>query len=166
MKNSPGVDLNLPSKTEVLLYIPLTPMQKFWYMRLLTRADQGLLEELFQGAQQKEAVALGKEAQERGLWQEKGIGELEALEENKAHGGEAAIEWAESKEIMRQALEHERQDTKKSTAWKKLMNLLMQLRKVCLDFMASLNAEVMNSAQYAIRSTVPAGWKKRGLKSD
>ena len=64
MKNSPGVDLNLPPKTEVLLYVPLTPMQRFWYMRLLTRADKGLLEELFQGAQQKEAVALKKEAQE------------------------------------------------------------------------------------------------------
>lgn len=64
MKNSPGVDLNLPPKTEVLLYIPLTPMQRFWYMRLLTRADKGLLEELFQGAQQKEAVALEREAQE------------------------------------------------------------------------------------------------------
>ena len=64
MKNSPGVDLNLPPKTEVLLYVPLTPMQRFWYMRLLTRADKGLLEELFQGAQQKEAVALEREAQE------------------------------------------------------------------------------------------------------
>ena len=49
MKNSIGVDLNLPPKTEVLLYIPLTPMQRFWYLRLLTRADKGLLEELFHG---------------------------------------------------------------------------------------------------------------------
>lgn len=129
MKNSPGVDLNLPPKTEVLLYVPLTPMQRFWYMRLLTRADKGLLEDLFHGAQQKEAVALRQESQEDGILQGKGIEELEALE-NKAYGGEAAAEWAESKEIMRQALEHERQDENKSTAWKKLMNLLMQLRKV------------------------------------
>ena len=129
MKNSPGVDLNLPPKTEVLLYIPLTPMQRFWYMRLLTRADKGLLEDLFHGAQQKEAVALRQESQEGGILQEKGIEELEALE-NKADGGEATAEWAESKEIMRQALVHERQDENKSTAWKKLMNLLMQLRKV------------------------------------
>ena len=129
MKNSPGVDLNLPPKTEVLLYVPLTPMQRFWYMRLLTRADKGLLEDLFQGAQQKEAVALKQESQEGGILQQKGIEELEALE-NRAYEGNSAAEWAESKEIMRQALEHEQQDENKSTAWKKLMNLLMQLRKV------------------------------------
>ncbi len=129
MKNSPGVNLNLPPKTEVLLYVPLTPMQRFWYMRLLTRADKGLLEELFQGAHKKEAAALRQESQEGGVLQEKGIGELEALE-NKAYEGEAAAEWAESKQIMRQALEHEAQDENKSSAWKKLMNLLMQLRKV------------------------------------
>lgn len=132
MKNSPGVDLNLPPKTEVLLYVPLTPMQRFWYMRLLTRADRGLLEELFQGAQQKEALVLKQEAQEGGILQEKGTEELEALE-NKACGGETVPEWEESKDIMRKALEHERQEETKSTAWKKLMNLLMQLRKVCLS---------------------------------
>lgn len=99
-------------------------------MRLLTRADKGLLEDLFQGAKQKEAVALKQEAQEGGILQEKGIEELEALD-NEAREGETAIEWEESKEIMRQALEHEQQDENKSTAWKKLMNLLMQLRKVC-----------------------------------
>ena len=129
MKNSPGVELNLPPKTEVLLYVPLTPMQRFWYMRLLTRADKGLLEELFQGAQQKEAVALSQEAQDGSILQEKRVEELEALE-HKAFEGEAAAEWAESKEIMRQALEHEQHDENKSSAWKKLMNLLMQLRKV------------------------------------
>lgn len=135
MKHSPGVDLNLPPKTEVLLYVPLTPMQRFWYMRLLTRADKGLLEELFQGAKQKEAVALKQEAQEGGILQKKSIEELEALE-NKAYGGEAGAEWEESKEIMRQAVEHEQQDENRSSAWKKLMNLLMQLRKVCLSLPA------------------------------
>lgn len=129
MKHSQGVDLNLPPKTEVLLYVPLTPMQRFWYMRLLTRADKLLLEELFQGAQQKEAVALRQEAQEGGILQEKDIDELEALE-NKAYEGEGAAEWEESKEILRQSLVQEQQDENKSTAWKKLMNLLMQLRKV------------------------------------
>ena len=127
MKNSPGVDLNLPPKTEVLLFVPLTPMQRFWYMRLLTRADKVLLEDLFQGAQEKEGLALKQEAQEGGILQHKGIEELEALDNN----GEGGAEWAESKEIMRQALELEQRDEHKNTAWKKLMNLLMQLRKVC-----------------------------------
>lgn len=130
MKNSPGVDLNLPPKTEVLLYVPLTPMQRFWYMRLLTRADKGLLEELFQGAHQKEAAALKQEAKEGSILQEKGTEEVEALEST-AFGGEVAAEWQESKQIMLQALDHERQDETKNPSWKKLMNLLMQLRKVC-----------------------------------
>lgn len=134
MKNSAGVNLNLPPKTEVLLYVPLTPMQRFWYMRLLTRADQGLLEELFQGADKKEAIALQQEAQEADqeidILKNKTIEELEALDTTTL-GADASADWDESKEIMRQALEREQQDGKKSSAWKKLMNLLMQLRKCC-----------------------------------
>ena len=134
MKNSPGVDLNLPSKTEVLLYAPLTPMQRFWYTRLLTRADQGLLEDLFRGADQKEAVALRQEAQEveqeAAILKNKTIEKLEVLDTT-AVGADEVADWEESKEIMRQALEKEQKDEKTGTAWKKLMNLLMQLRKCC-----------------------------------
>lgn len=129
MKNSPGVDLNLPPKTDVLLFVPLTPMQRFWYTRLLTRADQGLLEELFQGAQQKESMALKQEAQTNTSWQNKDVEELEALEKGCGSAG-AGMEWEESKEIMRQAIEQEQQDESKKSAWRKLMNILMQLRKV------------------------------------
>lgn len=132
MKNSPGVDLNLPPKTDVLLYVPLTPMQRFWYTRLLTRADQGLLDELFQGAQDKEAKVLDEEKQEqvKELWQNKDIEELEALEKGTANCA-AAAEWQESKDILRQAIEAEQKDESKKSAWRKLMNLLMQLRKCC-----------------------------------
>lgn len=126
MKNSPGVDLNLPPKTDVLLYVPLTPMQRFWYERLLTRADQGLLEELFQGAQSKEADVLEEEKKTGCAWQTKGLEELEALDKD----GKTA-DWEESKEILRQAIEAEQQDENKKSAWRKLMNLLMQLRKCC-----------------------------------
>ena len=40
MKSSPEVDLNLPEKREVLLFVPLTPMQRFWvsYSPLHVRA--------------------------------------------------------------------------------------------------------------------------------
>ena len=125
MKNSPGVDLNLPPKTDILLYVPLTPMQRFWYERLLTRADQGLLEDLFKSAQKKEAEVLQEEKQTNSLWQNKDLKELEALENN------GVPDWEESKEILRQAIEAEQQDESKKSAWRKLMNLLMQLRKCC-----------------------------------
>ena len=132
MKNSPGVELNLPPKTDVLLYVPLTPMQRFWYTRLLTRADQGLLEELFQGAQSKEAKVLDDEKQDQvtKVLENKELEELEALDRG-AYNGAAATEWQESKEILRQAIQAEQEDESKKSAWRKLMNLLMQLRKCC-----------------------------------
>ena len=128
MKNSPGVDLNLPPKTEVLLYVPLTPMQRFWYLRLLTRADQGLLDELFSNAKKKEAESRRKEFQQ--LKEIECMSELEAVDEA-ARQPAVAGEWEETKHIMKQAIEHEQQDEKKGSAWQKLMNILMQLRKCC-----------------------------------
>lgn len=127
MKNSPGVNLNLPPKTDVLLFVPLTPMQRFWYTRLLTRADKGLLEEVFQGAQEKEAASLKEENRNKKQWESKDIAELDVLEKD---SGGVGADWTESKEIMMQAIEQEQQDENKKSAWKKLMNLLMQLRKV------------------------------------
>ena len=127
MKSSPGVDLNLPPKTDVLLFVPLTPMQRFWYTRLLTRADQGLLEELFQGAKQKEATAINQENTMKKEWENKDLDELDKLEKS---GYGAGPDWEESKEIMKQAIQQEQIDDSKKSAWRKLMNLLMQLRKV------------------------------------
>ncbi len=128
MKNSPGVDLNLPPKTDVLLYVPLTPMQRFWYTRLLTRADKGLLDDLFKNVKHKEAEARAKENEEEKAWERKDLNELETLEKEDRHDGDG---WEESKMIMQQALEQEEEDSSKKSAWRKLMNLLMQLRKVC-----------------------------------
>ena len=127
MKNSPGVELNLPPKTDVLLFVPLTPMQRFWYTRLLTRADKGLLEDVFKGAKSKEVAAIEQEVDSKQGWEDKKLEELEELEK-KGGGGQA--DWEESKEIMRQAIQKEQLDEGKKSAWRKLMNLLMQLRKV------------------------------------
>ncbi|KAI4246783.1 MAG: hypothetical protein L6R40_001812 [Gallowayella cf. fulva] len=126
MKTSEVVNLNLPSKTEVLLYTPLTPMQLFWYQRLMTRADKGLLNELFQDAKQKEVEAMDQEAQERQSWEDKDLEQLQNLDKT----GENTA-WQESKQILQQALEQEQKDDSKKSAWRKLMNLLMQLRKCC-----------------------------------
>ncbi|KAL8946580.1 MAG: hypothetical protein Q9222_007042 [Ikaeria aurantiellina] len=120
-KLSQEVDLNLPSKREVLLYTPLTPMQRFWYTRLITGADKGLLNELFQDVQQKEFAARKQEASEQGS-------------SNEDLGGfhqENNTMWQESRQILDQTLEQEQQDESKKPAWTKLMHLLMQLRKVC-----------------------------------
>ncbi|KAJ9644614.1 hypothetical protein H2199_003577 [Coniosporium tulheliwenetii] len=122
-KTSPGVDLNLPPKEEVLLYVPLTPMQRFWYTRLLTKADSRLIDELFQDVKIKEVNALRAEAEE-----DVALAKLQSMQDSQ----EESDEWRESKEIIRQALEEEQSTiaTNKS-AWRKLMNLVMQLRKCC-----------------------------------
>lgn len=123
MKNSEGVDLNLPPKTEVLLYTPLSPMQRFWYQRLMTRADHGLLDDLFQDAKQKEVAAMKQEAHEQRSCQDTDHEQLASLDQT--------VAWQESKQIVQQALDAEQQGDNKSSSWKKLMNLLMQLRKCC-----------------------------------
>jgi SWI/SNF-related matrix-associated actin-dependent regulator of chromatin subfamily A member 5 len=129
MKNSPGVNLGLPPKTDVFLFVPLTPMQRFWYTRLLTRVDQGLLEELFQGATQKEKKA---RAQEKVLHKT-----LDKFSDSDFAQEDGGIEvtgdgWEESKLILAKAIEQEQEGESNTSAWRKLMNLVMQLRKVCV----------------------------------
>ncbi|GAB7361681.1 hypothetical protein MBLNU230_g1730t1 [Neophaeotheca triangularis] len=129
MKSSPGVNLGLPPKEEILLYVPLTPMQRFWYMRLLTKAGGGVMDELFKGAKEKELKALENEGQD-----DKQIALLEQAEKklNEARQATDAVDdvWAESKEIMEQAVQNE-EVSKDTSDWRRLMNLIIQLRKAC-----------------------------------
>ncbi|KAI9754468.1 MAG: hypothetical protein M4579_004696 [Chaenotheca gracillima] len=129
MKGSAGVNLGLPPKTEILLYIPLTPLQRFWYTRLLTRVDRGTLEELFQGIKGKEADAMKQEKLEEQGWEKKTIEELDELARSNEMRDMSG--WEESKKILLQTIEAENNDTSSKSAWQKLMNLLMQLRKCC-----------------------------------
>lgn len=127
MKSSPEVDLGLPPKEEILLYVPLTPMQRFWYMRLLTRVDDNTLNDLFADGKNKERAALEKEKHEEMA--------LDPLQKSQgSHGPVVAVNdqqiWEETTEIMRKAVEKDRSGGT-STAWRKLMNLVMQLRKCC-----------------------------------
>lgn len=122
MKKSPGVNLKLPEKTDVLLYIPLTPMQRFWYKRLITKAEDGLLDELFNGAKDEVFIKSDDSVVDEAL---KAI--VGADESNQD------IETTH-RAILEQALKQEAADAKSNksnSAWLKLMNLMMQLRKVC-----------------------------------
>lgn len=112
-KTSPGVNLGLPPKEEVLLYVPLTPMQRFWYTRILTRMDDVMLSELFADGRTKEKQAMEIDAQENKL-----LSKLESREEDVQHEA-----WEETEKITRDA------SVKGGGAWNKLMNLVMQLRK-------------------------------------
>jgi SWI/SNF-related matrix-associated actin-dependent regulator of chromatin subfamily A member 5 len=110
---------------------------------MITKADQGLLDELFKGAKSKEEETFKtmKEDEER----EAGLMKMETealqLLENEAMIGTDA--WKETKSILAQTIQREQveNDNPKQSAWQKLMNLLMQLRKVCNHPYQILNAE-------------------------
>ncbi|KAJ4313163.1 hypothetical protein N0V94_007092 [Neodidymelliopsis sp. IMI 364377] len=130
MKDSPNVNLGLPPKDEVLLYVPLTPMQRFWYTRLLTRVDDGMLNDLFANGKEKEKAALVQDKQDNQLLEK--MKQLDAKPDTIDGEGE----WEETAQIMRQAIQKEQEGQENGavvnkSAWQKLMNLVMQLRKCC-----------------------------------
>lgn len=121
MKDSPGVDLRLPPKEEILLYVPLTPMQRWWYTRLLTHVEDAMLDELFTDGKRKELAVLENEKR-----QEEALGRFDDLAT-----ADDKEKWEESAAIMRQAINKEQSAGGATSAWRKLMNLVMQLRKCC-----------------------------------
>lgn len=144
MKDSPGVDLGLPPKEEVLLYVPLTPMQRFWYTRLLTRVDDSMLDELFAGGKSKELAAIEAEKED----------ELRRAQQNAATSDDKE-QWEETAEIMRQAVQTEQKGGAANSAWRKLMNLVMQLRKCCSHpyLIPGAMPEPYYAGQHIIRSS-------------
>ncbi|KAG1809082.1 SNF2 family N-terminal domain-containing protein [Suillus subaureus] len=89
-----NVDIAVPPREELTLFIPMTEAQRFWTYRLLTRMDTMDLEEIF--------------TEEDGLLNE---GRKEVF----SHIASAI----------------NRNVSGETNRWRKLMNLLMQLRKVC-----------------------------------
>ncbi|OAX35586.1 hypothetical protein K503DRAFT_358854, partial [Rhizopogon vinicolor AM-OR11-026] len=88
------VDIAVPPREELSLFIPMTEAQRFWTYRLLTRMDTMDLKEIFTEAS----------------------GPLtEGRKEVFSHIASAI----------------DRNTTGETNRWRKLMNLLMQLRKVC-----------------------------------
>jgi SWI/SNF-related matrix-associated actin-dependent regulator of chromatin subfamily A member 5 len=123
MKDSPSVNLGLPPKEEILLYVPLTPMQRFWYTRLLTKVDNAMFNELFVDGKNKEKLAIEQDREEEQL--------LQRVEKLQTDAAAPLDQWSETKTIMQEALEKEQNSTEVKSPWQKLMNLIMQLRKCC-----------------------------------
>jgi len=121
LKSDPGVDLKIPPKTEVLLYLPLTPLQQFWYKRLLTRLPNPILNDLFGNSKEKElqATSIALDDDKPPI-----TGAFDVLESgNDFH--------AQSRAMIQQAIVGGEAADKVTDAYKKLMNLVMQLRKIC-----------------------------------
>lgn len=152
MKDSPGVDLGLPPKEEVLLYVPLTPMQRFWYTRLLTRMDDAILDDLFADGTTKELATL--ESEKREDEQLRRIQDLD-VQKHLAVSKDDKEQWQETAAIMQQAMRKEQSASSANTAWRKLMNLLMQLRKCCSHpyLLPGAMPEPYYAGQHIIRSS-------------
>lgn len=123
MKGTKGVNLNLPPKTELLLYLPLSPMQRFWYKRLLTRVDKSLLENLFSDAKsavKSEVPSVSANPTDPNSIIKQVDKELAELDDS---------QWAAAKQVIAQSTNEE--SGSGDGKWRKLMNLLMQLRKAC-----------------------------------
>jgi SWI/SNF-related matrix-associated actin-dependent regulator of chromatin subfamily A member 5 len=121
MKDSPGVNLNLPPKTEVLLFVPLSPTQRAWYQRIITRSDEGLLDEIFKAEKREDVDEEEEDAKKTRA--------LEILGDDSKTGTD---EWADAQKVLAAGIESEKPNqVGKKNDYQRLMNLLMQLRKVC-----------------------------------
>jgi len=54
LKDSPGIAINIPPKTEITLLVPLSKLQRHWYSKLLTGFDQSLLDVLLLESRKEE----------------------------------------------------------------------------------------------------------------
>ncbi|KAF3905072.1 hypothetical protein AA313_de0208683 [Arthrobotrys entomopaga] len=124
-KQSPNINLGIPDKEEVVLYVPLSPMQRMWYTMILTKLDNGMLEKLFKNSKSKETadISAAKEEAKR----------LDNVEINVDDDGEEVTikadndEWNDVEEAVKKSIEQVKTDP----SWRKLMNILIQLRKIC-----------------------------------
>ncbi|KZT67879.1 hypothetical protein DAEQUDRAFT_766836 [Daedalea quercina L-15889] len=90
------VEISVPPREELTVFLPMTEAQRFWTYRLLTRIDSVDLQKIFDS-------------------------KIEDVPENE---GRKEVQAHLAQQVMRSS-------TGQKDRWKKLMNLLMQLRKVC-----------------------------------
>ncbi|KAM0788448.1 hypothetical protein ACM66B_001582 [Microbotryomycetes sp. NB124-2] len=111
--------LSVPPREEMTLYVPLSPAQRFWYMRLLTRADTVTLNEVFSTDLR---AAAGAPEPKRGRKSKSAV--LEEVETAEEDEGQSQV-----RENLKQVMAASKGG--EGNAWMKMMNLLMQLRKCC-----------------------------------
>ncbi|KAJ3288271.1 hypothetical protein HK104_008254 [Borealophlyctis nickersoniae] len=120
------VELNIPPKEEMTIYLPLTPMQRFWYSRLLMRMDRMTLDEIFANPSRGGSDGGGPQVKADPDAKVDSEEDKKDLRDIMSTNGSSFVEYeAEMREGVEYALKN------KGKEWAKLMNLLMQLRKCC-----------------------------------
>ncbi|GJN87261.1 hypothetical protein Rhopal_000209-T1 [Rhodotorula paludigena] len=151
-KDGVAGQLSVPPREELTLYVPLSPIQRFWYTRLLCRSDTVTLGELFGTtefeagaaslAQQQVADASGKKrgpAVARLARMQKALERKASFDtvasDSEGPGAPASSSGAVTEgdsqvlENIKKVMEEEKKNESGGGAYMKLMNLLIQLRK-------------------------------------
>ncbi|GAA5869471.1 hypothetical protein JCM16303_000482 [Sporobolomyces ruberrimus] len=124
-KEGVSSQITVPPREEITLYVPLSPAQKFWTKALLARTEATVLAEIFSDFEGQAANKKGKlngvKSEGSGLKAEEGVLDLTDDGEHQVRAN------------VQRVIEESKQKSQQfgGNDWKKMMNLLMQLRKVC-----------------------------------
>merc|ERR1711871_1174432 len=128
-----NIDIKLPSKKEVTILVPLTSTQKEWYKRLLCGLDEGTTETVMSAKTDNISSSTSTDS---------------LAAENDESGNPNKKQRVSSDTDLTKAVASSTSENKMGDSdWRKLMNLLLQLRKVCNHVMLMQDAqEELNDA--------------------
>ena len=124
MKDSPGMDLRLPPKTEVRLFVPLTPMQRSCYTKLLKGMSPGLLGDVLGDDLDKEKAAILDDSLDQ--QPEQMVSNLKYQSARDLSDG-----WKEARDIMAEHIEPNDKRASPTPSHLPLHHLIVQLQKCC-----------------------------------
>jgi SWI/SNF-related matrix-associated actin-dependent regulator of chromatin subfamily A member 5 len=111
------VEFDVPPKETLTVFLPLTELQRFWTYRLLTRLDNVELDQIF-------TTSINPENEIANRGRREVLSHLENQMQQVRAGGQANRTWLFLL-VLRTIY------ITLFSVWKRLMNLLMQLRQVC-----------------------------------
>jgi SWI/SNF-related matrix-associated actin-dependent regulator of chromatin subfamily A member 5 len=117
------VELSVPPREETTVFVPLTEAQRFWTYRLLTRMDAEDLEDIFDA----DASGAPGHSSSSGEADEGRMAVREHIQRHLTTGQTGQ----KNRASIAVHYQKDRMSANVPTEWKRLMNLLMQLRKVC-----------------------------------
>ncbi|KAH9457613.1 hypothetical protein Pst134EB_009928 [Puccinia striiformis f. sp. tritici] len=153
-------ELSVPALEEIELYIPMSSCQRFWTKRLIMRCDTSALKDIFNGPPLKaEDTEIQANIADSKVDAEENLGLPLALSPS-----QPAIKLSQQ---IQYALETEKASTD-SQSYRKLMNLLMQLRKVCNHpyLMPNSEPEPLTIAEHVVEASSKLVMLDKLLKSE
>ncbi|OAV92389.1 hypothetical protein PTTG_02218 [Puccinia triticina 1-1 BBBD Race 1] len=159
-KDSVKGELSVPAREEIDLYIPMSSCQRFWTKRLIMRCDTSALKDIFNGPSIKTENNENLADRTDAALKTEGI----------LPPGTTLSTFQPAAKLSQQiqyALESEEGSTN-SQSYRKLMNLLMQLRKVCNHpyLMPNSEPEPFQIAEHVVNASSKLVMLDKMLKSE